>query len=203
MTVERRAGDRGDEVVVQPRRRLEQLDHRGVRVGRLDVLDELLQRRRRRRTGPGGPSSASTVNLKSFAPSGLPSFQCAFGSNLKVSSVWSSLYLYSGGQPRRQLAGGEAEVEHGSVASSTPAHRGEPFGIIPLKLSKTVYSTWPTITDWSRGTGMFALPIWIDLVAAGLLPAGLSEYEPPPPEQAARKVASAAAPPPITVRRLS
>ena len=91
------------------------------------------------------------------------------------------------------------------MLSSTPAPDGEPFGIIPLKLSKTVYSTWPTMTDWSRGTGMLALPIWIDLVATGLLLlAGLSEYEPPPPEQAARKaVIAAAAPPPTRLRRLN
>ena len=57
------------------------------------------------------------------------------------------------------------------------------------------------VTVWSRGVGMFALPIWTDLVAAGLL-AGLSEYE-PFPEQAARKAVSAAAPPPIAVRRVS
>jgi hypothetical protein len=111
--------------------------------------------------------------------------------------------LYSVASHGVSLPVAKLRKNNGSVASSTPAPPGEPFGIIPLKLSNTVYSTWPTITDWSLGTGMLALPIWIDLVAAGLLPAGLSEYEPPPPEQAARNVASAAAPPPITDRRLN
>ena len=58
------------------------------------------------------------------------------------------------------------------------------------------------MTDWSRGTGMLALPIWIDFVAAGLSFAGLSAYV-PLPEQAARKAVRAAAPPPIAVRRLN
>ncbi len=116
------------------------------------------------------------MNLKSFAPNGLPSFQCAFGSNFSVSSVWSSLYLYSVASHGVSLPVAKLRKNNGSVARSRPAPLGEPFGIIPLKLSKTVYSTWPMITVWSRGTGMFALPIWIDLVATGLLLlAGLSE----------------------------
>lgn len=104
-------GDRGDEVVVEPWRRLGQRDHRGVLVGELDVLDELLQ------------LTTTAEQVRTVLQQQHGELEVVRGQRLSVVPLRLRIeldrqlgvgvvVLVLRGQPGLQLTSGEAQVEH-------------------------------------------------------------------------------------------